>query len=80
MTNPTILVTGASGKLGRETLDFLLVAGKDPARIIATTRDVTKLAGYAEKGVVVRQAVLHDRCRPYGDQPREWQPPLRPLE
>ncbi|WP_180897193.1 SDR family oxidoreductase [Martelella soudanensis] len=56
MTNPTILVTGASGKLGRETLDFLLAAGKDPARIIATTRDVAKLADYAEKGVVVRQA------------------------
>ena len=56
MTNPTILITGASGKLGRETLDFLLASGKDPARIIATTRDVTKLADYAEKGVVVRQA------------------------
>ncbi|MGV0912512.1 SDR family oxidoreductase [Martelella sp. FOR1707] len=56
MNNPTILVTGASGKLGRETLDFLLASGKDPARIIAATRDVTKLADYAEKGVIVRQA------------------------
>lgn len=56
MNNQTILLTGANGKLGRQTLDFLLEAGKDPARIIATTRDVAKLADYAAKGVVVRQA------------------------
>ncbi|AJY46742.1 SDR family oxidoreductase [Martelella endophytica] len=56
MNHQTVLVTGASGKLGCETLDFLLQAGKKPSEIIATTRDVSKLADYAAKGIAVRQA------------------------
>ncbi|MET3601070.1 SDR family oxidoreductase [Martelella mangrovi] len=60
MTDTTVLVTGASGKLGRKTLDFLLASGKPADRIIATTRTVEKLADYAAKGVTVRKADFND--------------------
>lgn len=60
MTDNTILVTGASGKLGRETLDILLASGKAADQIIATTRTVEKLADYAKKGVDVRRADFND--------------------
>ncbi|MBB4120605.1 NAD(P)H-binding protein [Martelella radicis] len=60
MTNTTVLVTGASGKLGRETLDILLANGKPAEQIIATTRAVEKLSDYAEKGVTVRKADFND--------------------
>lgn len=56
----TLLVTGASGQLGRLVLDSLLAAGKAPASIIATTRDTAKLADYAAKGVTVRAADFDD--------------------
>ena len=56
----TLLVTGASGQLGRLVLDSLLAAGKAPASIIATTRDTAKLADYAAKGVIVRAADFDD--------------------
>nr|WP_272211461.1 NAD(P)H-binding protein [Marinicella sp. W31]MDC2877349.1 NAD(P)H-binding protein [Marinicella sp. W31] len=56
MTGTKILLTGASGKLGRETLDILLSSGKPAHEIIATTRNVSNLADYAAKGVIVRQA------------------------
>lgn len=57
----TILVTGASGQLGRLVLDNLLTSGKvSPADIIAATRDVTKLSDYAARGVTVRAADFDD--------------------
>ncbi|WP_234185821.1 SDR family oxidoreductase [Shinella sp. NM-101] len=57
----TLLVTGASGQLGRLVLDALLASGKvAPASIVATTRDVSRLADYAEKGVTVRAADFED--------------------
>lgn len=57
----TILVTGASGQLGRLVLDTLLASGKvAPANLIATTRDIAKLADYAAKGVAVRAADFDD--------------------
>ena len=57
----TILVTGASGQLGRLVLDNLLASGKvAPADIIATTRNVGKLSDYAAKGVSVRAADFDD--------------------
>lgn len=57
----TLLVTGASGQLGRLVLDALLASGKvAPASIIATTRDTAKLADYAAKGITVRTADFDD--------------------
>ena len=57
----TLLVTGASGQLGRLVLDALLASGKvAPADIIATTRDTAKLADYAAKGITIRAADFDD--------------------
>lgn len=57
----TLLITGASGQLGRLVLDDLLASGKvSPKDIIATSRDAAKLADYAEKGVQTRSADFDD--------------------
>ncbi len=56
----TLLLTGASGQLGRLVLDALLASGKAPASIVATTRETAKLAAYAAKGVTVRAADFDD--------------------
>lgn len=57
----TILVTGASGNLGRLVLDHLLASGKiSPGKIIAVSRDPAKLSAYAEKGVVTRAGDFDD--------------------
>lgn len=57
----TILITGASGHLGRLVLDALLASGKvAPANIIATSRDTAKLGDYAARGVTVRAADFDD--------------------
>ncbi len=59
----TVLVTGASGQLGRLVLDKLIASGKvAPANLIATTRDVSKLEAYAAKGVTVRVADFDDEA------------------
>ncbi|MGJ7040045.1 NAD(P)H dehydrogenase (quinone) [Shinella sp. BE166] len=59
----TVLVTGASGQLGRLVLDKLIASGKiAPANLIATTRDVSKLEAYAAKGVTVRAADFDDEA------------------
>jgi NAD(P)H dehydrogenase (quinone) len=55
-----LLVTGASGNLGKLTLDALLERGVAPGDIIATTRDAAKLADYAAKGITVRVADFND--------------------
>lgn len=51
-----LLVTGASGGLGRLVLDRLLAKNEAGHRIIATTRDPDALADYAKRGVEVRRA------------------------
>lgn len=57
----TLLITGASGQLGRLVIDHLLASGKvDPATVIATTRDPAKLDAYAVRGVSVRRADFDD--------------------
>lgn len=48
----TLLVTGASGQFGRLVVKHLLESqGVAPGRIVAASRDPSKLAGFAEKGV-----------------------------
>jgi len=55
---PTLLVTGASGKLGQRVLELLLEA--NTANIVAATRSPEKLASFAQRGVEVRQADFSD--------------------
>jgi NAD(P)H dehydrogenase (quinone) len=51
---PTLLVTGASGHLGRRVIELLLESQN--RTIIATTRTPEKLADFGERGVIVRPA------------------------
>ncbi|TLV02511.1 SDR family oxidoreductase [Dyadobacter luticola] len=56
-----ILVTGATGGLGRQTIEFLL--NTTPAsQIAALVRDVNKATDLAERGVDVRQADYLDEA------------------
>jgi NAD(P)H dehydrogenase (quinone) len=57
----TILVTGASGKLGRGIVRHLLATfGVEPGRIIAVTRDPAKLSDLAAAGIAVRAGDFRD--------------------
>jgi NAD(P)H dehydrogenase (quinone) len=49
----TLLVSGASGQLGRRVVELLLE--KQAGQVIAMTRDPNKLADLAKRGVEVRQ-------------------------
>lgn len=51
-TQPTLFVTGASGQLGHQTVEFLLSSGK--GRVIAGSRDPGKLADLVAKGAEAR--------------------------
>lgn len=54
----TVLVTGASGHLGKIILEELLKRGHN--KIIATTRKPESLEDFAKRGVVVRKASFDD--------------------
>ncbi|MCC6616082.1 MAG: SDR family oxidoreductase [Anaerolineae bacterium] len=54
----TLLVTGASGHLGRRVIELLLEAQAGP--IVASTRTPDKLADFSARGVDVRQADFDD--------------------
>ena len=57
----TLLVTGASGQLGRRVVAHLIQTHHiAPQRIIATTRKPEALADLAAQGVVVRRADFED--------------------
>lgn len=56
----SIAVTGASGQLGRLTVEALLRRGVPAADIVATGRDFARIKTLAERGVVVRQADFED--------------------
>lgn len=47
----TILVTAASGQLGRLVIDALLTRGAEPSTIVAGARDTSKLADVAARGI-----------------------------
>ena len=49
----TLVVTGATGHLGRLVVESLLARGVAPADILATGRSVDKLADFAARGVKV---------------------------
>ena len=53
-----LLVTGASGHLGRRVVGLLADAGRD--RLVATTRNPDRLADVAKQGVDVRRADFDD--------------------
>jgi NAD(P)H dehydrogenase (quinone) len=58
----TLLVTGASGQLGRSVINHLLDTYKvPPEQIIATTRTPANLADLAARGVTIREADFNDR-------------------
>jgi NAD(P)H dehydrogenase (quinone) len=54
------VITGVSGRLGRLVVDQLLAAGTPSAQIVATGRDIDKLADLARSGVAVRRADFAD--------------------
>jgi NAD(P)H dehydrogenase (quinone) len=54
------VVTGATGHLGRLTVEALLERGVDPAEIVATGRSVDKLADLADRGVRVERLDFDD--------------------
>ncbi|WP_159601394.1 SDR family oxidoreductase [Agromyces humi] len=57
----TILVTAASGQLGRLVVDALLERGAQPADLVASARDTSKLADVAARGI---RTVELDYARP----------------
>jgi NAD(P)H dehydrogenase (quinone) len=57
----SILVTGASGQLGKRVIELLLERGK-AARIIAATRKPESLAALSARGVEVRRADFDDEA------------------
>jgi NAD(P)H dehydrogenase (quinone) len=57
-TQRTLLVTGASGHLGRRVVELLLAAGED--HIAVTTRTPDQVADLAARGVSVRRADFDD--------------------
>src|SRR4051794_23190970 len=58
--NRTLLVTGASGQLGRRVVELLLDA--KAGTVIAATRDPAKVADLAARGAVVRKADFEDEA------------------
>ncbi len=56
-----IAITGASGHLGKATLEFLLTNTK-PESLVAIVRDPKKVTAFADKGVVVRQGDYDDQA------------------
>jgi NAD(P)H dehydrogenase (quinone) len=56
----SIVITAASGHLGRLVVDQLLAAGTPPSQVVATGRDIDKLTDLAHEGVTVRRADFAD--------------------
>ncbi|PWC13368.1 SDR family oxidoreductase [Brenneria corticis] len=58
LTSPTLLVTGASGHLGRRVVEYLLDGGA--ANVVAATRNPDGLADLAARGAETRKADFDD--------------------
>ena len=59
-----ILVTGAAGKLGSATIHHVLeTSGIAPADIVAGSRDTSKLADLAARGIEIRKVDFDDQPR-----------------
>ncbi|HWH96268.1 MAG TPA: NAD(P)H-binding protein [Baekduia sp.] len=57
----SLVITGASGPLGRRTAELLLdTDGVDPARVVLVTRSVDALADLAARGATVRRGDFDD--------------------
>ncbi|MBC7002186.1 NAD(P)H-binding protein [Photobacterium sp. BZF1] len=57
MSDRKLLITGASGKLGQQVIEYLLNDFNIPAnQLIATSRNAASLSELADKGVDVREA------------------------
>ncbi|WP_017586122.1 SDR family oxidoreductase [Nocardiopsis ganjiahuensis] len=56
----SVVVTGATGHLGRLVVESLLERGYAPGDVTATGRDTGKIADLAERGVNVRRADFED--------------------
>ncbi|GAA1134760.1 NmrA family NAD(P)-binding protein [Nocardioides aquiterrae] len=56
----SIVVTGATGHLGRLVVESLLDRGVDPAEVVATGRSVERLADLGERGVRVERLDFDD--------------------
>ncbi|MEV7415611.1 SDR family oxidoreductase [Streptomyces sp. NPDC089919] len=56
----SIVVTGATGRLGRLTVEALLRRGIPAADIIATGRDIAGIKDLADRGITVRRADFAD--------------------
>lgn len=59
----SIVITGATGQLGRLVVERLLAGGTPAARIVATGRDVARLAPFAARGVATRAADFGDQAQ-----------------
>jgi NAD(P)H dehydrogenase (quinone) len=60
MTIMPIVVTGATGQLGRLTVEALLRRGIPAADIIATGRDIARIKDLTDRGITVRRADFAD--------------------
>lgn len=56
----TIVITGATGRLGRLVVEALLAYNVPAGQIVAAGRDLTKIADLAERGVQVRPVDYND--------------------
>lgn len=56
----SIVITGATGHLGRLVVEQLLATGTPPDTIVATGRDTNKLTALSSAGVTVRRADFAD--------------------
>ncbi|MET7486801.1 SDR family oxidoreductase [Streptomyces sp. NPDC005538] len=56
----SIVVTGATGQLGRLAVEALLRRGVPASQIVATGRDTSRIKDLADRGVVVRRADFAD--------------------